>query len=144
MKHIAVTLSWAAALSSCSVHLGAGAHRRPTLRHHEAPGALGPYSAAVESGHLLFLSGRIGERGGSYRLEVETAIDAVEAELERHGATLADVVSVTLFLTDMESYTQTNEIYAARFAAPYPTRTCVEVSRLPGEARIEITAVARR
>ncbi|MAF66572.1 MAG: reactive intermediate/imine deaminase [Planctomycetes bacterium] len=144
MKHLLAVLLWAAALASCSVHVEAGAHGSPSVRHHRAAGALGPYSAVVEAGPFLFLSGRIGERGGSYAREAETAIDGVEEELERHGASLADVVSVTLFLTDMECYGETNAIYAARFPAPYPTRTCVEVARLPGDARIEITAIARR
>ncbi len=144
MKHALPTLALALTLSSCAVHLDAGARRSPGLRHHRAEGALGPYSTAVESGPFLFLAGKIGERGGSYAREVETAIDAVEAELERHDSSLSEVVCVTLHLTDMERYGETNELYAAIFPAPYPARTCVEVTRLPGDARIEITVIARR
>ena len=64
--------------------------------YREAEGALGPYSGSVSTGGLCFVSGKIGERGGSFEREVETAIDAVEAELGRAGLGLGDVVAATV------------------------------------------------
>ena len=105
---------------------------------------LGPYSAAVAAGHLYFVSGKIGERGGTFAREVTTAIAAVSAELRRSQLTLSNVVAITVYLTDMAYNDELNEIYAGRFSEPYPTRTCVAVTRLPGDARIEIQAMAWR
>lgn len=117
----------------------------PDIVHHRAEGALGPYSAAVETGSLLFVSGKIGERGQSFAHEATTAMDAVRAELERHGARFADVVTATVFLTDMERYAEFNEIYATYFTAPrYPARACVAVAALPAGARVEVQVVAKR
>lgn len=112
--------------------------------HRQAPGALGPYSGSVTSGAFIFASGKIGERTGTFEHEVDTALDAVEAELERAGATLADVVQATVYLTNLDDYAIFNEIYAKRLGKPYPARACVEVARLPGEARVEIQVIARR
>ena len=112
--------------------------------HQPAVGALGPYSGAVLSGDFVFVSGKIGERGGEFDHEVQTAIDAVEEELRRAGLAPADLVSVTVYVTDMASYGQFNEIYAARVPEPYPARAVVAVSALPGGARVEIQAIARR
>ncbi|MCZ6596243.1 MAG: Rid family hydrolase, partial [Planctomycetota bacterium] len=100
---------------------------------------------AVLTAGLVFASGKIGsERDGAFAAEAASAIDAVEAELARSGLGLADVVSVTVYLTDMERYGEFNAIYAARFAEPYPARTCVAVAALPAGARVEITAIASR
>ena len=113
-------------------------------RHHAAPGALGPYSGAVESGPLVYVSGKIGDRSGDFEHEVETAIDAVETELAGLGLGLADVVQATCFLTDMGRYADFNAVYGRRFAAPYPARACVAVAALPAGAAVEILVVARR
>jgi 2-iminobutanoate/2-iminopropanoate deaminase len=114
-----------------------------TTRHLEAEGALGPYSGSVVSGDFVFASGKIGTRGGSFAQELETALDAVEAELARSGVGLGHAVDVTVYLTDMALYPELNDIYARRFPAPYPARTTVGVQSLPGGARVEIDVVAR-
>ena len=114
------------------------------VRHLEAPDALGPYSAAVLTGEWCLLSGKIGQRGGSFAQEVETAFDAVEHDLERAGLSLADVAAVTVYLADMDDYAELNAIYARRLPAPYPARTTVGVAALPGGARVELSVVARR
>lgn len=115
----------------------------PDLLHCPAPGALGPYSGSVATGGLLFVSGQIGERGGSFEHEVVTALDALDARLRDGGADLGALVSVTVYLTDMGDYAAFNALYAARVPAPHPARTCVAVSALPGGARVELSAVAR-
>jgi len=135
----------ALATSSCAVFIGSdGWDGRRKLVHAEAEGALGPYSGHVRAGDLVFVSGKIGEGGGTFEHEAATAIDRVAAELARARLSLDDVVSATVYLTDMELYGAFNAIYAARFPAPYPARACVEVGELPGGARVEIVVTARR
>ena len=115
-----------------------------TTRHLPAEGTLGPYSGSVVSGGFVFVSGKIGTRGGSFSQELQTALDAVEAELGRSGLDLGDTVDVTVYLTDMALYAEFNDIYARRFPVPHPARTTVGVQSLPGDARVEIDVVARR
>jgi len=112
--------------------------------HMEAENSLGPYSASVEARGLVFVSGKGGTTGGSFADESEAAIRALEAELERSGLTLASVVSVTVFLTDMALYGEFNQVYARMFSKPYPARACVAVPTLPANFRVEIQAVASR
>ncbi len=108
------------------------------------PGALGPYSAAVQMGDLALISGKLGERGGSFEHEVQTCLDAVEQILVGMDMSLADVIETRVYLTDIEQYAAFNAIYAQRMTAPYPTRTCVAVAALPGGARVEVQVAARR
>jgi len=115
--------------------------------HLAAPGALGPYSSGVVAGGAVYLSGKIGAadtRSGPFAAEVESALNEVAADLTRVGLGWQDVTSVTIHLTDMNLYGTLNDVYSKRIAAPYPARTCVGVSALPGGARIEITVVARQ
>ncbi len=131
-----------AALSTTALALAACVARGPDL-HLAAANAVGPYSALVESGGLYWLSGKIGDPSQSFRDELTGAIDAVEADLKRLGATLADVVSVNVFLTDMARFGELNEVYAARFPKPHPARTTVGVTALPKGAHVELQVVAR-
>lgn len=114
------------------------------VRYHSDPGAQGPYSSAVEVGELALLAGKIGERGQGFAHEVETCIDRIEGTLRGIGLGLKDVVEARVYLTDIGRYEDFNGIYGARFNAPYPARTCVEVSALPAGAQVEIQVAARR
>ena len=127
----------------CACLFFGGCASSPPTEHVEAAGALGPYSGAVRSGGFCFLSGKIGERGGTFASEADTALDAVEQELAKSGLTFADLVSVTVYVTDMGLYGEFNEIYARRLGKPYPARAVVGVRALPGGARVEIQSVAR-
>ena len=118
--------------------------RGGATEHRVAEGALGPYSGAVIAGDLVFVSGKIGERGGSFEHEAETAIEAVRAELAGLGLDLGDVVESRVFLTDMERYADFNAVYGRLFPSPYPARACVAVAALPAGARVEVQCVARR
>ena len=122
---------------------GIGCTRAPGLEYQPAASAIGPYSGAVLTEDHIFVSGKIG-RGGGFEAEAHTALDAVESELSRAGASLADLVSVTVYLTDMQNYARFNEIYASRIPPPYPARTVVAVNALPASALVEIQAIARR
>lgn len=115
-----------------------------TVEHRNAPGALGPYSGSVSAQGLVFASGKIGERGGSFAHEAETALQAMVRELARAGCGPEDLVSVTVYLTDMDLYDAFNEVYAATLPSPWPARVCVAVAALPGGARVEVAGVAAR
>ena len=120
------------------------------LRTEEAPGAIGPYSQAIESDGLVYCSGQSGLDPATGQL-----VDGIEAQTRRvmlnltavlaaAGLSTGDVVKTTIFLADMEDFTTVNTIYAEYFKAPYPARSTVEVARLPRDARIEIDVVAKR
>ena len=108
-----------------------------------------PFSQGIEVNGLLFLSGTLGfdatgALAGSDVVSQLTQIVANISEvLKEAGCTINDVVKATVFLTDMKNYSAMNEAYLKLFRAPYPARTCVEVSALPREgALIEVEVVA--
>ena len=118
-----------------------------------APGAIGPYSQAVSvsnTGRMVFTSGQIplhpetGEMVGGDDVKAQTAqvMKNLEAVLEAAGVTFAHVVRSTIYLADLEDFAAVNEVYAARFPAAPPARACVQVARLPKDARVEIDCVA--
>ncbi len=114
------------------------------LRHLDAPGAIGPYSAAVEANGLVFVAGQVGRERDSLAAEINSAIDGVERHLQRLGLGLQDVVSSNVYLVDIADFAAMNDVYARRFPQPRPARTTVAVQALPGGARFEIQCVAVR
>ena len=116
-----------------------------------APAAIGPYAQAVEAGSFVFTSGQIPidpQTGsmieGDIGRQAAQCIENLKAVLEAAGLKLGDVIKTTVFLQDMNDFAVVNEIYGQYFSPPYPARSCVEVARLPKDARIEIEAVAVR
>ena len=116
----------------------------PATRHVVAPDALGPYSGAVDAGAFVFVSGKVGRERSTFRAEAASCLDAVSAELTGLGLSLADVVSATVYLTDIDDYGAFNEVYREVVPGPWPARACVAVAALPGGARVEVQVVARR
>jgi len=122
---------------------------RVTLSSEGAPQAIGPYSQAVKAGELIFVSGQIpidrvtGEviSGGIAR-QTEAVLKAAAAILEDGGSGLVKAVKVTVYLTDLGSFGEMNDVYARFFPEDPPARACVEVSRLPKGVDIEIDVVA--
>jgi 2-iminobutanoate/2-iminopropanoate deaminase len=115
-----------------------------------APGAIGPYSQAVRSGDLLFLSGQVGlDPGtgtlvrGSVEEEAARVLENLGAVLRAAGADFQQVVKTTVYLTDMRDFEALNGIYARYFGDSRPARATVQVSGLPKGARVEIDAIAR-
>jgi 2-iminobutanoate/2-iminopropanoate deaminase len=113
--------------------------------------AIGPYSAAVEAGDFLFVSGQIALDSGSGKLvEGDTAAQArqslqnLKTILEAAGLTFADVVKTTIFLTSMADFAAVNEVYKAHVGEPYPARSTIAVAALPMGARVEIEMIAMR
>lgn len=122
------------------MHIGTG----------KAPAAIGPYSQAVTTGTLVFVSGQLpidpstgafaGEDAASQARQSLTNIKHI---LEAAGAGMDRVVKTTVFLKDLGDFTAMNEVYATFFTeGQYPSRSAVEVARLPKDALVEIEAVA--
>jgi 2-iminobutanoate/2-iminopropanoate deaminase len=120
-----------------------------------APAAIGPYAqgnVVNASGDFIFTSGQIpidpatGELAGAdITVQTERSISNLAAILEAAGSSLEKVVKTTVFLSNMNDFAKMNEVYAARFTGEaLPSRTTVEVARLPKDALIEIEAVAYR
>jgi 2-iminobutanoate/2-iminopropanoate deaminase len=114
-----------------------------------APRPVGPYSQAVKANGWLYISGQISidpETGeiaeGPFEFQARTALNSLKEILEAGGSGIDRVIKVTIFLTDMRCFAQFNDIYAEYFGESRPARACIEVSRLPKDATIEIEAVA--
>lgn len=114
-----------------------------------APGAIGPYSQAVKTGNMVFLSGQIpidpqtGEFvAGGVAEQTEQVLKNLSAVLEAAGTSLNDVVKTTVFLADMNDFTAMNEVYARYFSENKPARATVQAARLPRDARVEIECIA--
>ncbi len=122
--------------------------KRKAIRTDKAPGAVGPYSQGIRAGQLLYTSGQIpltpaGEMvGGDIQSAARQALSNVENILAAGGASMADVVKVTVFLTNMGDFAAVNQVYAERFKEPFPARSAIQVVRLPLDAPLEIEAVA--
>lgn len=114
----------------------------------QAPAAIGPYSQAIKVGNLLFVSGQIPTSpatgsivSGDIREQTRQALNNIKAIFEEAGLTINDVVKTTVFLTNMEDFSDMNSIYAEFFSEPYPARSAVAVKTLPKGALIEIEAI---
>jgi reactive intermediate/imine deaminase len=112
-----------------------------------APAAIGTYSQAVRAGNTLYLSGQIGLDPASGQLAqgVENQIDRVFANLEAvaraAGASLGDVVKLSVYLTDLANFARVNEAMSKYFVQPYPARAVVGVASLPRGALVEADAI---
>lgn len=116
-----------------------------------APAPIGPYSQAIESNGTLYISGQIAidQSTGNLvneNIEAEThqVLKNLEAVLEEANLTLSDVVKCSIFIKDMDQFGAINEVYASYFAEVPPARETVEVSRLPKDVNVEISAIATR
>lgn len=113
----------------------------------DAPAAIGTYSQAVKVDHMVFLSGQIGLDPARMELEegIEAQIHRVFANLRAvahaAGGSLADVVKLSVFLTDLTHFAKVNEIMAQYFTQPYPARAAVGVAQLPKGALVEADAI---
>lgn len=114
-----------------------------------APAAIGPYSQGIACGNMVFVSGQlpiVPETGeiiaGTVGDMTAQSLRNIQAVLAEAGCTLADVVKTTIFLSDLNDFAQVNAAYAAFFPENAPARACVQVARLPKDARVEIEAIA--
>jgi len=113
-----------------------------------APAAIGPYSQAVRCGDLVFLSGQIPLApstmelvGGDVAAQAGQVFANLAAVAEAAGGSLADVVKLTVYLTDLGNFQTVNEVMAGCFQEPYPARAAIGVAALPRAAEVEVEAV---
>jgi 2-iminobutanoate/2-iminopropanoate deaminase len=115
-----------------------------------APAPIGPYSPAIKAGNLIFLSGQIPLDaagtlvGDDIASQTEQVMRNIEALLGAAGASFADVVRTTVFLSDLNEFAAMNEVYGRYMPDPPPARSTVEVARLPRDVRVEIDVIAVR
>jgi reactive intermediate/imine deaminase len=108
-----------------------------------------PFSEARSAGHTLYISGQVGTDASgrippdsSFRAEARQVMENIGRLLQEHQLRFDDLVNVTIYLTDMAHYSETNEIYRQYFPSAFPARVCIAVKELPLHARIEISGVA--
>lgn len=115
-----------------------------------APGAIGPYSQAIDTGTFVYASGQIpidpatGLIPEGIKAQTAQSLANVKAILAAAGLTMANVVKTTVFLADMGDFAAMNEVYAEAFEAPYPARSAVAVRELPKQVLVEIEVLAAR
>jgi len=125
------------------------ATKKEIVTAEKAPRAIGPYSAAVKAGDLIFTAGQLGidpESGefvpGGIEAETRQALLNLQAVLEAARSSLKSVVKTTVFLRDMNDFGVMNVIYGEFFTEDYPARSAVQAARLPKDGAVEIEAVA--
>ncbi|RAW03364.1 RidA family protein [Pseudochryseolinea flava] len=115
----------------------------------KAPAPIGPYSQAVQSGNMLFVSGQIAIQQstgnilkGSIEEETAQVMSNLQEILTAAEMDFSNVVKCSIFLKDMNNFPRVNEIYGKYFTANPPARETVEVSRLPKDVNVEISCIA--
>lgn len=120
---------------------------REIIQTNLAPAAIGTYSQAVKVGKTVYLSGQIGldpermELVEGIEAQVRRVFDNLSAVTKAAGGSMADIVKLNIFLTDLGHFTLVNTIMAEYFAEPYPARAAVGVASLPKGALVEADAV---
>jgi 2-iminobutanoate/2-iminopropanoate deaminase len=115
-----------------------------------APGAIGPYSQAIEVNGMLFLSGQLpidaatGLMAEGIEEQAKQSLSNIKHILEEAGLTMANVVKTTVFLADMSLFADMNKVYSTFFEGEYPARSAVAVKALPKDALVEIEGIAVR
>lgn len=115
-----------------------------------APGAIGPYSQAIDAGPFLYVSGQIpvnpatGEIPEGITAQTEQSLKNVKAILAEAGLSVDNVVKTTVFLANMGDFAAMNAVYGEVFTAPYPARSAVAVRELPKQVLVEIEVIAAK
>jgi 2-iminobutanoate/2-iminopropanoate deaminase len=115
----------------------------------KAPKALGPYSAGIRIGNMIYTAGQLGlvpSTGefapGGIEAETRQALENIHSILEAAGASMSHVVKTTVFLRDMNDFPRMNNVYAEFFESHYPARSTVQVAALPKGGAVEIEVIA--
>ena len=116
----------------------------------KAPGAIGPYSQAIEANGMVFVSGQLpidattGVMPEGVEAQARQYLENIKPILETAGLTMADIVKTTVFLQDMSLFAGMNGVYATYFNGDFPARSAVAVKALPKDALVEIECIAAR
>ncbi|MCX8596998.1 MULTISPECIES: RidA family protein [unclassified Gilliamella] len=117
----------------------------------KAPAAIGPYVQGVDLGNMLFASGQIpinpatGEMPSCVKEQTKQSLANVKAIVTEAGYQVKNIVKTTIFLADMNDFADVNSVYEAFFTenqATFPARSCVQVARIPKDAKVEIEVIA--
>ncbi len=121
---------------------------RTIIHSDHAPAAIGPYSQAVRVGQTVYLSGQIPLQAstgalleGDIEAQTRQVFDNMKAVCSAANGSLADIVRVGIYLTDLADFAVVNAVMAEYFQAPYPARSTIQVSALPRGAHVEVDAV---
>lgn len=121
---------------------------RTPIQTESAPAAIGPYSQATRAGNTVFFSGQIpldpatgNVVDGGIEAQARRAFENLKAVADAAGGSMADIVRVGLYLTDLSQFAAVNAVMAEYFEAPYPARSTIEVSALPKGVLFEVDAV---
>lgn len=110
--------------------------------------SVGPYSVAIQVGPAVFVSGQLplNSEGNlvseDLACQTKQVIENIEKSLKTAGLGLENVVKTTVYVTNLDDFRQVNQTYAIYFAHPYPARSCIEVSKLPHDAKVKIDCIA--
>lgn len=122
---------------------------KQTINTSNAPAPIGPYSQAVKSGNMLFISGQVAFKPGTDKLVMENIQEETHQVMQNLKAILTEakmnfgnVVKTTIFLSDMALFSQVNEVYGSYFENEYPARETVAVKGLPKNVNVEISMIA--
>jgi 2-iminobutanoate/2-iminopropanoate deaminase len=122
---------------------------RQTVTTPNAPKAIGPYSQAVVFNGLVFASGQIpldpktnALVEGEAKAQTRRVLENLKGVLDAAGSSLEQVLKTTIYLKDMNSFADVNEVYGEYFTSNWPARATVEVARLPKDALVEIDCIA--
>ena len=114
-----------------------------------APAPIGPYNQAIKAGNLLFVSGQVSIKPGTNDLanadiieETHQVLQNVKTILAEAGMDFSNIVKTSIFLSDMDLFSQVNEIYAKYFDGDFPARETIAVKGLPKNANVEISVIA--
>lgn len=132
-------------------------HPHPFIREHimptiiatdKAPQAIGTYSQAVKAGNTVYISGQIPlvpetmqPVHGDMEADIRRVFENLKAICEEAGGSLADIVKLNIFLTDLGNFALVNEVMATYFEQPYPARAAIGVAALPRDVKVEMDAV---
>lgn len=121
---------------------------KQVIETNQAPSAIGPYSQAIKAGDYVYISGQIPldpEKmtlvSDSFEQQAKRVFQSLQAIVTETGGTMADVIKINLYLTDLSYFGTVNELMAEYFKEPYPARAAIEVSGLPKGAQFEAEAV---
>ncbi|OCG25017.1 reactive intermediate/imine deaminase [Gilliamella sp. wkB108] len=123
------------------------------IKTDKAPAAIGPYVQAIDLGNMMFASGQIpidpatGEMPSCVKEQAKQSLANVKAIITAAGYTVNNIVKTTIFLADMNDFVAVNGVYEAFFTehnSSFPARSCVQVARIPKDAKIEIEVIVAK
>ncbi|MBK7816992.1 MAG: hypothetical protein IPJ60_05105 [Sphingobacteriaceae bacterium] len=115
-----------------------------------APTPIGPYSQAIKTDDMLYVSGQIGLNAQgkldstSFEVECKQVMENVKAVVEASGLKMSNIVKSTIYTTDLKKFSQINDVYKTYFPNNPPARETVQVSALPKGAHVEISVIAEK